>query len=105
MEKNNVIYHMSVTLKTIQKATLENKYSAKHIVLDDITVVDRLRELKIYLNKDLYLLAKNSLVKPTPSTAEATLQKIKETIHQMKIPVFNLNNKNEVEKGQVKKPK
>jgi hypothetical protein len=97
------IYIMSATLKSLHKVTLENRYNNKHIVLEDITIINKLKELKLYLNPKLYKLMHNSLGgagEVEQITIKNILRKIREDIKQLNYPVFKLKNNAETENKQ-----
>lgn len=52
--KEQLIYLRAVTFNSVNKTTLENKYSDKHFWLEDLTILDKLQQLCIYINNDLY---------------------------------------------------
>ncbi len=93
IQGDNIIYHQGVTLKSIQRVTLENKHSAKHIILENITIINRLKELKLYINSNLYEIVKTKILKNPHFTAKDILQDIKNSIQQMKIPVYQPKTK------------
>jgi hypothetical protein len=87
---------MGASLRTMQKVTLENKYSNKHIILTDVTILNRLKGLKIYINTKLYKLVLSKLTLDQKNlTPYAVIESIKETIKQLKIPVYTPTTKND----------
>jgi len=97
------IYIMSATLKSLHKVTLENRYNNKHIILDDITIINKLKELKLYLNPKLYKLMYTSLEGAGEEgriTVKNILRSIREDIKQLNYPVFKLKNNVEKESKQ-----
>ncbi len=96
---------MSATLKSLHKVTLENRYNNKHIVLEDITIINKLTELKLCLNPKLYKLMYNSLEGADEEgriTVKNILRRIREDIKQLNHPVFKLKNNAEKENKQWK---
>ncbi len=69
---------------------MENKHSNKHIILEDVTIVSKLKDLKLYINPELYKIAQQAVETSTGElTATNILKGIREDIKQINKPVFN----------------
>lgn len=95
IHEDGAIYHQGVTFKSIQKVTLENKYSARHIILEDITILNKIKNMQVYINPNLYKLIKQKAHENTKIEAVDVIQAIKTDIYQMKIPVYTTTMKKE----------
>jgi hypothetical protein len=97
------IYIMGATLKSLHKVTLENRYNNKHIILEDITIINKLRGLKLYLNTELYKIMNNGLAGTYEAgqfNVRSILKRVKEDIKQLSCPVYRLKNGGAEEGGQ-----
>lgn len=99
-----IIYLKAITFYSINKVTLENKYSEKHFWLEDLNILDKLKQLSCYINQNLYELILNEILKITAyNNPDQLLKRIKDDLQLLSKPCFDIPaEKNEDTKNNFK---
>lgn len=86
---DRLIYLKSVSFNSIHKATLENRYSNRHFWLEDLSILDKLKQQCAHLNKNLYELVYAEIqIKHTNPTLGGLLESLTQDIKRLKKPYY-----------------
>jgi len=85
---DKLIYLKAITFTSIHRVTLENKYSNRYFWLEDLTILEKLQQLQVHINEDLYETVFKELTKNSPPAALAELlEQITMDLKQLSKPV------------------